>query len=90
MFADNLVAHVLRWDGVLVYEQSLAEHIDAGRPLPMSQAEREIRACAVHAVELIAQRTGSPARAIDNWLWNRGQQPRYKSRPRHRTKTVFY
>jgi hypothetical protein len=27
---------------------------------------------------------------LDAWLWNRGQEPRYKARPRHRTRTVFY
>jgi hypothetical protein len=89
-FADNLVPHVLRCEGVLVYEPRLAAHVDAGRHLRMGEAEREIRACAVHACELIAQRTGVPARMLDTWLWNRGQLPEYKSRPRHRTKTVFY
>ena len=29
-------------------------------------------------------------RTLDMWLWNRGQAPRYKARPRHRTRTVFY
>jgi hypothetical protein len=24
------------------------------------------------------------------WLWNRGQDPVYKARPRHRTRSVFY
>ena len=90
IFADNLVPHVLRCDGVLRYDAHLAAHIDAGRRLPMGPAEREIRACAVHACELIAQRTGVPARALDGWLWNRGQEPGYKVRPRHRTTTVFY
>ena len=89
-FADNLVPHVLRCEGVLVYEPRLAAHIDAGRHLRMGEAEREIRACAVHACELIAARTGVPARMLDTWLWNRGQQPEYKARPRHRTRTVFY
>ncbi len=90
IFADNLVPHVLRCEGILVYEPTLAEHIDAGRPLPAGAAEREIRACAVHACELISQRTGIPARNLDTWLWNRGQERAYKERPRHRTKTVFY
>jgi hypothetical protein len=27
---------------------------------------------------------------LDVWLWNRGQAPEYKARPRHRTRTVFY
>ena len=90
IFADNLVPHVLRCDGVLVYDEALANHIDSGRLLPASREEREIRACAVHACELLAQRTGVPPRVLDVWLWNRGQGPEYKARPRHRTRTVFY
>ncbi len=90
IFADNLVPHVLRCDGVLVYEQSLADRIDRGDHLPLGGAEREIRACAVHACELISERTGTPARAIDTWLWTRGQTPHYKAHPRHRCRTVFY
>ena len=90
IFADNLVPHVLRVDGVLVYDEALAAHIDAARLLPPGEQEREIRACAVHAGELIAARTGTPARTLDVWLWNRGQAPKYKAVPRHRTRTVFY
>jgi hypothetical protein len=89
-FADNLVPHVLRVDGVLRYDERLAAHIDAGELLEPGEQEREIRACAVHACELIAVRTGTPPRALDMWLWNRGQAPRYKAIPRHRTRTVFY
>jgi putative queuosine salvage protein len=90
IFADNLVPHVLRCDGVLVYERRLAARVDAGERLPLGGAEREIRACAVHACELISERTGVPPRAIDTWLWTRGQAPEYKSRPRHRCRTVYY
>jgi hypothetical protein len=90
IFADNLVPHVLRCDGVLVYDDALAAHIDGGHLLPAGREEREIRACAVHACELLAQRTGVPPRVLDVWLWNRGQAPEYKARPRHRTRTVFY
>ena len=36
--------------------------------------EREIRACALHACELIA-RARRAARELDMWLWNRGQAP---------------
>ncbi|MDQ3678902.1 MAG: queuosine salvage family protein [Actinomycetota bacterium] len=90
IFADNLVPHVLRCDGVLRYDERLAAHIDAGRPLRPGQQEREIRACAVHACELIVQRDGASARELDNWLWNRGQGPEYKARPRHRCRTVYY
>jgi hypothetical protein len=90
IFADNLVPHVLRCDGVLRYDDALAAHIDAGRLLPAGTREREIRACAVHACELIARRTGVAAHELDNALWSRGQAPEYKSRPRHRCRTVYY
>jgi hypothetical protein len=94
IFADNLVPHVLRCDGVLVYDEALASRIDAGERLPLGGAESEIRACAVHACALISQRTGVSEREIDNWLWTRGQADgrgtRYKARPRHRCRTVFY
>jgi Potential Queuosine, Q, salvage protein family len=90
IFADNLVPHVLRVDGVLRYSESLATRIDAGELLPPGREEREIRACAVHACELIAERLGTPPRVLDMWLWNRGQAPEYKAIPRHRTRTVYY
>ena len=90
IFADNLVPHVLRVDGVLRYDPELTAHIDAGRPLPAGRAEREIRACAVDACELVSERTGIAPRLLDVMLWNRGQAPEYKARPRHRTRSVFY
>jgi len=91
IFADNLVPHVLRTDGVLRYAPDLARRIDAGELLePGSREEVEIRACAVHACELIAPRLGVPPRTLDVWLWNRGQSPRYKALPRHRARSVFY
>jgi hypothetical protein len=91
IFADNLVPHVLHMDGVLRYEPDLAARIDAGDPLEAGSPEEvEIRACAVHAGELIAMRLGVPPRTLDGWLWNRGQAPRYKARPRHRARSVFY
>ncbi len=37
IFADNLVPHVLRVDGVLRYDPGLAAHIDAGELLPQGQ-----------------------------------------------------
>lgn len=90
IFADNLVPHVLRCDGVLRYEKALAAHIDSGRLLPAGRQEREIRACAVHACALIAARVGASERELDNWLWSRGQSPEHKALPRHRTRTVYY
>ena len=92
MFADNLVPHVLRLDGVLRFAPALVERIDRAELLEHnSREEVEIRACAVHAVELIvAQRPGSRASDIDHVLWNRGQSETYKSRPRHRARCTAY
>ena len=90
IFADNLVPHVLRMDGVLRYAPALAARIDAGELLEPGAEEREIRACALHACELIAPQLGVAPRVLDVWLWNRGQEPRYKAVPRHRTRTVAY
>ena len=90
IFADNLVPHVLRMDGVLVYDPALAARIDAGELLEPGPEEREIRACAVHACEPIAADWACRRAMLDMWLWNRGQQPHYKAVPRHRTRTVFY
>lgn len=90
MFADNLVPHVLRWSGVLVYDDELARTIDAEESLPMHRAEHEIRCCALHAVELLSQRSDVAPRHLDGWLWHAGQRPEVKAHPRHRCRTVFY
>jgi len=90
IFADNLVPHVLRVDGALVYEPALAARIDAGELLAPGEEEREIRGCAVHACERLAERLEMPARLLDVALWTKGQAPEYKAVPRHRTRTVFY
>jgi hypothetical protein len=92
MFADNLVPHVLRCDGLLHFDPGLVERIEAGELIVHgSEEEVEIRACAVHAVELIvASRPGTCAAAVDQLLWERGAQPRYKARPRHRCRCTAY
>jgi hypothetical protein len=91
VFADNVLPHVLRTDGVLEYAPELAEAVDSGRTLPAgSEMEAEVRACAVHACELLAERAGVPPRTLDNWLWNRGAVEPYASGRPHQTRTVFY
>jgi hypothetical protein len=92
IFADNLVPHVLRVDGVLHYDAELLARINREELIPAgSPEEQEIRACALHAVELIRDRLdGVTSMQLDYVLWNRGQQPRYKAQPRHRTRSVFY
>jgi Queuosine salvage protein len=92
-FADNLVPHVLRIDGVVRLEHSLAEKIGTGQLLIHDSAEEvELRACAVQAVELLANALGrslSPAQ-LDGILWNRGGLPRYKAIPRPRSRNRAY
>ena len=96
MFADNLVPHVLWLDGVLHFEPELVARIERGELIGHDSTEEvEIRACAVHAVELIvaaARQAGAAVTAaqIDETLWNRGQRNDYKSVPRHRSRTTAY
>jgi hypothetical protein len=92
MFADNLVPHVLRRDGVLRYTPELAGRIERGELLVHGSPEEvEIRACALHAVELIvAERGDVYAADVDRLLWQRGQQERYKASPRHRARCTAY
>ena len=92
LFADNLVPHVLRLDGVLEFDDRLVSRIEDGLLLEHGSPEEvEIRACALHAVELLVAAHGdTTAAVVDNVLWNRGALPRYKSRPRHRARTTAY
>jgi hypothetical protein len=96
LFADNLVPHVLRRKGVLVYSQDLAHRIDAGELIPAGSPEEvEIRAGAVHAVERCVGRLRNrgaaiTAQQVDYLLWTSGQHAEMKAHPRHRTRTTFY
>jgi hypothetical protein len=94
MFADNLVPHVLRLNGVLWFDPDLVSRIERGELIEHGSAEEvEIRACAVHAVELLVAAAGSSATTaaqIDEILWNRGQAPEYKAVPRHRSRSTAY
>lgn len=97
IFADNLVPHVLRVDGILNYDLDLGARIDREDPIEVGSVEEiEIRAAALHAVELLKQHlhaaghTHTTSMALDYLLWNRGQAARYKAIPRHRARGVFY
>ena len=100
MFADNLVPHVLRVEGVLEFSPALLTRIEAVDDITVgSEEEIEIRACGVHAVELLAAavrtrgvdpRPELTTGSLDNLLWNAGADPRFKSVPRHRSRCVFY
>jgi hypothetical protein len=95
-FADYKLPQVLRHLGVLRYRRDLAVKVDeevllnAGGP-----EEVEIRANTIWAVEGIRQELalgGLDLKAfeIDGILWNLGQQDRYRSKPYHKVKTIYY
>jgi hypothetical protein len=96
IFADNLVPHVLRREGVLVYDPALAARIGAGELLKAGSPEEvEIRAAAVHSAECcisLMRNAGvkMTARQLDTALWTRGQLPSMKAHPRHRAQTANY
>ena len=96
MFADNLVPHVLRIEGVLEFSDDLVARIAAAEDISCgSEPEIEIRACALHAVEVIVgelARRGRPCTAahVDGVLWRMGGRRFYKAEPRHRTRSTYY
>jgi Potential Queuosine, Q, salvage protein family len=92
IFADNLVPHVLRLDGLLTFDPALVARIERGELIEHGSPEEvEIRACALHTVALIAaERAGALEADIDWILWYRGQEPRYKAVPRHRSRCTAY
>ena len=96
IFADNQVPQVLRADGVLEYAPPLADRVARGEELaPGSPEEVEIRACTVHAVELLKvelERLGGPLAAweLDQLLWHCGLDLDAGTPPAHRTRTIFY
>ena len=96
IFADNLIPHVLRLDGVLRYDPALVNRIESGELiLPGSPEEIEIRAVAVAATEVIVAELRAAgqmvaAKDLDHLLWHRGKDPVYKARLRHRCRSTAY
>jgi hypothetical protein len=92
-FADNVLPHVLRLDGILRLDPTLEKTIDGGQLLTHgSPPEVELRACAIHTVELLSQAIDGrlyPAQ-IDEALWNRGRESRYKAVRRPRSRNTAY
>jgi len=90
-FADNLVPHVLRVDGILQLDPDLTARIEAEELLNRGSPEEvELRACAIHAIELLSAAGPLAAAEIDSALWNRGRDPHYKSLPRPRSRNTAY
>jgi len=96
IFADNMVPHVLRHDGVLSYAPKLAETVDSGILIDSGDVcEVELRAVSIHAVELLraaamAQGFDVTSVNLDHLLWNRGYSADLLAKPRHRTLSVWY
>jgi len=92
LFADNLVPHVLRLDGILRFDPALTARIDTEKLIEHDSPEEiEMRACAVHAVELIcAARPDLTAQQVDQLLWTKGGGARYKAVPRPRARCTAY
>lgn len=94
IFADNMVPHVLRCEGILEYSPDLAARIEAGEEIKSGSTEEiEIRAAAIHAVELmqhtVADR-GITSINLDHILWHKGEEPDIAARPTHKTHCVWY
>lgn len=92
-FADNMVPHVLRADGVVRYSDTLAAHIDSGDMIAAgSGVETELRCAAIHTVELMRQSLGDAYTSVnlDHMLWHRGYLPNFTSLRPHRTLSTWY
>ena len=96
IFADNLVPHVLALDGVLELDPKLQQRIANEELIEHdSPQEVELRACAVHAAELLVAELAQQghdvtAAQVDAVLWERGGRPLYKASPRPRSRTTAY
>jgi hypothetical protein len=95
-FADYKLPQLLRHEGALVYAPALAAEVDSYAPIAASsEAEVEIRAATVWAVELLRRALAEhgiqrPASAIDYRLWAESQTATVRARPYHRTRTIYY
>jgi hypothetical protein len=95
-FADNVLAYVLKADGILSYDPWLEARIQNGELIGAGSFEEiEMRASTIHAIDCLAARinTRQPMtmRELDFHLWNRGQKLKQQLPDlRHRTRCVYY
>jgi Potential Queuosine, Q, salvage protein family len=92
LFADNLIPHVLRLDGVLRFDPDVVARIERCELIEHDSPEEvEMRAGAVHAAELICrERPDLTPREVDQVLWTKGAGAAYKAVPRPRARTTAY
>ncbi|MFN7954279.1 MAG: queuosine salvage family protein [bacterium] len=95
-FADYKLPQVLRAWGILRYAPALAARV--GRRVllaPGSPEEVEIRAATIWAVELLrealaARGSNVTSTQVDWILWDAGQRSTPRTKPYHRTRTIYY
>lgn len=94
--ADYKIPQVLRQLGILEYTEDLSKLIDENHILEHdSEMEIEIRANMLYAIELIKdnlRKIGINLNSvqIDNSLWLLSKNPKYKDKPHHLSRTIYY
>lgn len=94
--ADYKIPQVLRHLGILEYSNYLSNLIDNKQILEHdSEMEIEIRANMLYAIELIKEKLHQEginmnSVQIDNALWLLSKNKKYKDKPHHLTKTIYY
>ena len=89
-FADYRLPQLLRAEGVVLLAPPLARRVDGREELlPGEEAEVELRAATVVAVDRIAAAAGVDAASLDSALWWLAQE-RTDLPPYHRTRTIWY
>lgn len=94
--ADYKIPQVLRREGILDYSELLSKRIDSKDNIHSgSQAELEIRANTVKAIELIKEGLqkrfpGITSKEINDYLWLLGQEKKPDDKPYHLTRTINY
>lgn len=101
-FADYRVPQTLMWFGVLSYEEELLKKLKSNTILENgSENEVEIRACTLHAIELLREyaerkigRDKINSILIDHFLWDfrrkHAKEVLQKGLPFHKTFSVYY
>jgi hypothetical protein len=97
VFPDNLLPFVLREDGILNYHPWLSERIEREELIGSDSPEEiEMRACSVHACEIlksviVEELKEITSREIDYCLWHRAQRLKNNPKhPRHWTRCTYY
>ncbi|XP_065835042.1 queuosine 5'-phosphate N-glycosylase/hydrolase-like [Oscarella lobularis] len=96
-FADYRVPQILRYFGILLYDETLEETLEKGTVMSSGDPlEVEIRGCTIWAVELIKKefmKTDINSMLVDFYLWNAATDMLTDStpgNPAHKTRSFYY